>query len=74
MLLVWAWSMQSTKTCVHTYLYTHAFQLHASGVGMEQARAQVKRNADVVAIERCELLEFGFEKAWLLLKKSPNLW
>lgn len=41
---------------------------------MEEARNRCRRNANVVALERCELLEFCFEEAWPLLKKAPNLW
>eukprot|EP00283_Hemiselmis_rufescens_P015528 CAMPEP_0173452698 /NCGR_PEP_ID=MMETSP1357-20121228/49220_1 /TAXON_ID=77926 /ORGANISM="Hemiselmis rufescens, Strain PCC563" /LENGTH=311 /DNA_ID=CAMNT_0014419595 /DNA_START=39 /DNA_END=974 /DNA_ORIENTATION=+ len=46
----------------------------SEGLTLDQAKKQCIRNADIVAVERCELLELHFDDAQPLLKKSPNLW
>uniref|UniRef100_A0A6U4NED1 Cyclic nucleotide-binding domain-containing protein n=1 Tax=Hemiselmis andersenii TaxID=464988 RepID=A0A6U4NED1_HEMAN len=49
-------------------------KLCTEGKTAQQAKQMCTRNADVIALERCELLELHFDDAQPLLKKAPNLW
>jgi hypothetical protein len=47
--------------CVCVYIYIH-IHIH------------IQTQADIRALERCELLELTFDNAWPLIKEIPALW
>jgi len=49
-------------------------KMRSSGVSDEEARKRCLRGADILALERCELLELSFDDAWPLIRIAPNLW
>lgn len=49
-------------------------EMLSKGTSAEEARARWMRGADVVALERCELLELHAEDARELIRMAPNLW
>jgi hypothetical protein len=52
----------------------NVIKMRIAGVSAEEASAKSKRGADVVAMERCELLELGCNDARELIRNAPNLW
>jgi len=49
-------------------------EMRSAGKSAEEARSRWVRGADIVALERCELLELHAEDARELIRVAPNLW
>mmetsp|Transcript_24817 Transcript_24817/g.59029 ORF Transcript_24817/g.59029 Transcript_24817/m.59029 type:complete len:415 (+) Transcript_24817:169-1413(+) len=49
-------------------------KMKSTGIESDDARTRCVRAADVMALERCEVLALNFEDAWPLMRKVPNLW
>jgi CRP-like cAMP-binding protein len=49
-------------------------RMRSAGVPEEEARQRCVRGADIVAMERCELLELCHAEMYSLIRVVPNLW